>query len=90
MPCISDHIRLTDEMVRCESNKLKDINKRTESCKSQVEFEIIDLSLLKNGTLWKRDMLYYITYISYVEFRKESTSLVKRKCKRRKRVERTR
>ena len=34
-------------MVRCESNKLKDINKRTESCKSQVEFEIIDLSYLE-------------------------------------------
>ena len=29
-----DHIRLTDEMVRCESNKLRDIQKRTESCKS--------------------------------------------------------
>jgi len=36
-----DHIRLTDEMVRCESNKLRDINKRTESCKSKVEFKII-------------------------------------------------
>ena len=40
---------MTDEMVRCESNKLKDIKKRTESCKRKYESSRKKMQTKKSG-----------------------------------------